>query len=303
MKDRITVCICTFHRNQMLERLLRSLKLQETTGLFDFSVVVVDNDASGPARDTVMRLKAELGLEIDYGVEPEQIIPAARNHALRLARGNYIGIIDDDEFPSQTWLVTLYRAIQTFEVDGALGPVFPFFDRKPPGWLLKGRFCARPVHRTGTTLDWSQTRTGNVLLKREVFDKRQLRFDLKWKTSGSDRAFFKQAIQLGCRFIAVKEAPVYENVPPERWKKTYYLKRALVQGFNAHRNSAGELRGISRLLMPLKSAAALVAYAIALPFAACMGTHILVRCMEGGGHHFSRLLAMLGIELIKKRDF
>lgn len=303
MKDHISVCIATFRRNKMLERLLRNLALQETGGFFDFSVIVVDNDASGPARETVMRLKEELGLNITYSIEPERTIPAARNHALRLARGNYIGIIDDDEFPPHQWLFTLYRAIQTFGVDGALGPVRPFFEKKPPDWLVKGRFCERPVYRTGTLLHWDQTRTGNVLLKKDVFDKHHLCFDLKWKTSGSDRAFFKEAMKAGCRFVAVEEAPVYEIVPPERWKKSYYLKRALVHGFNAHRNSVSEKNGFSRVVVPMKSMVALMAYSIATPFCACLGTHALMNCLERGCHHLSRLSAMLGIELVKKRDF
>jgi succinoglycan biosynthesis protein ExoM len=303
LTDHISICICTFHRNQMLARLLRSLKLQETGGLFEVSVVVVDNDNDGLARETVERLRVELDLEIEYDIEPEQTIPAARNRALGLARGNYVAIIDDDEFAPQHWLITLYRTIQIYDVDGGLGPVFPFFSKMPPRWLIKGRFCERPVIRTGTLLDWTQTRTGNVLLKRDVFDKNHIRFDLKWKTSGSDRAFFKETMAAGCRFIAVEEAPVYETVPPERWKKSYYLKRSLVQGFNTHRNSAADIHGLSRITIPLKLAAASGAYIIALPFAACFGSQMLVKCLERGGHHLSRLLAMLGIELVKKRNF
>jgi len=286
----------------MLERLLRNLKLQETGGLFDFSAVVVDNDASGPARETVMRLREELSMGIDYDIEPIQTIPAARNHALRLARGNYIGIIDDDEFPPRHWLMALYQAIQTYSADGALGPVLPTFDQKPPGWLLKGRFCERPVHRTGTLLEWTQTRTGNVLVRRSVFDEHQLSFDLKMKTSSSDRAFFKQAMHAGYRFVAVEEAPVYEIVPPERWTRSYYLRRSLVHGYNAYKNYVSDLRGISRIAVPLRSTGALVAYAIALPFSTCLGSHVMVKCLQGAGYHLSLLLAMLGVELIKKRD-
>jgi len=287
----------------MLERLLLNLALQETGGLFDFSVVVVDNDVAGPAKETVMRLKAELCLDISYDVEPEQTIPAARNHALRLARGNYIGIIDDDEFPPNHWLITLYRAIHTFDVDGALGPVHPFFEQQPPAWLLKGRFCERPVLRTGTLLHWSQTRTGNVLLKKAVFDKNNLCFDLKFKTGGSDQAFFRQAMQAGCRFIAVEEAPVYEIVPPERWTKSYYLKRALVNGFNAHRYSQNQTSRLTRTLTPIKSVGALMAYTLAMPFLALIGPHMVLKYAEKGAHHLSRLAAMLGIEIVKKRDF
>jgi glycosyltransferase involved in cell wall biosynthesis len=287
----------------MLNRLLRKLKSQETGGLFNFSIVVVDNDATGSARDTVSLLKAELDLEIKYDIEPENTIPAARNRALVLASGNYIAIIDDDEFPPPQWLLILFKGIQTFDVDGALGPVYPFFDERPPGWLIKGRFCERKVYRTGTLLEWNQTRTGNVLLKKDVFDKHMLRFDLDMKTSSSDRAFFKQAMQAGYRFVAIEEAPVYEAVPPERWTKRYYLTRGLVHGFNAHKNSLGDLRGFSRVAVPLKSISALFAYAILLPFSALLGSHMMVKCLESGGYHLSRLLAMLGIELVKKRNF
>jgi glycosyltransferase involved in cell wall biosynthesis len=303
MTDHISICICTFRRNRMLGRLLRSLKNQDTEGLFDYSFVVVDNDAAGQAGETVARLRAELGLSIDYDIEPENTIPAARNRALGLARGNYIGIIDDDEFAPQHWLITLYRTIQRYGVDGGLGPVYPFYRQKPPDWVLKGRFGERPVIPTGTLLNWDQTRTGNVLLRRDVFDRHHLRFDLRWKTSGSDRAFFKVAIAAGYKFIAVKEAPVYETVPPMRWKESYYLRRAIVQGYNTHKNAANEIHGMRRITIPLKLAAASGIYALALPFALGMGTHIYVKVLERGGHHLSRLFAMLGIELVKKRDF
>jgi len=302
MMDHISICICTFRRNQMLGRLLRKLKGQDTGGLFTYSVVIVDNDASGPAKETVLQLRTELGLDIEYDIEPEQTIPAARNRTLRLARGNYIAIIDDDEFPPHDWLITLYHAIQTFDMDGALGPVYPIFDQVPPTWILRGRFCERPVYRTGTLLRWNQTRTGNVLLKKEVIDQHNLTFDLSFRTSSSDRTFFKRAMELGRRFVAVEEAPVYEIVPPERWTKSYILRRALLQGYNTYRNSVSGLRWSGRASMALKSTGAVFIYAVELPFCAILGTHKLMKCLEKGCSHLSWLLGMMGIQLIKKRD-
>jgi succinoglycan biosynthesis protein ExoM len=303
VQDHISVCVPTFRRNKMLERLLRKLAVQDTAGLFGVSVVVVDNDATGLAKETVAKLQGELDLDITYGIEPENTIPAARNHALRLAKGNYIGIIDDDEFPPPYWLLNLYRAVRTFEVEGGLGPVHPFFDSRPPTWLVKGGFCDRPVHRTGTLLHWSQTRTGNVLLKKKVFDSHNLRFDPSFKTGGSDQEFFKQAMSAGCRFIAVEEAPVYEVVPPERWKKSYYLRRAVVNGFNSRRYGAGEKRMLEKLAGPVKSAAGLLLYLLLAPFCILAGSHAMVKCLEKGCYHLSRLFGILGIELIRRRNF
>ena len=44
-KDKIAVCVPAFRRTHMLERLLRNLAVQSTDGLFEISIVVVDNDA------------------------------------------------------------------------------------------------------------------------------------------------------------------------------------------------------------------------------------------------------------------
>jgi GT2 family glycosyltransferase len=286
----------------MLANLLRCLAAQDTRGEFDFSVVVINNDDHGSARDTVSRAAAEWPLDVTYDVGAVNTIPAARNHALRLARGNYVGIIDDDEFPPPLWLSTLYRAVRTFEVDGALGPVIPYFECAPPEWLIRGRFCERPTHRTGTLLQWQQTRTGNVLIRRGVFERQGLLFDERFTTGGSDREFFKHAMASGYRFIAVEEAPVYEVVPPERQTKRYWVRRALVNGYNAHKNSAGALHGLARVTLPITLAGAACLCAAALPFSLLAGTHATVRCLERGGHHLSRLCGMMGIELLKKRD-
>jgi glycosyltransferase involved in cell wall biosynthesis len=303
MGDHISVCVCTYRRNSMLARLLRNLALQDTHGRFTFSVVVVDNDPSGPAQAEVARLRSELSMEIVYGVEPERTIPAARNHGIRLAKGNFIGIMDDDEFPPPHWLITLYEAVRTFEVDGALGPVIPFFEQHPPAWLKRSGLCDLPQWRTGTLLQWHQTRTGNVLLKKDVFDRYGICFDETFRTGGSDQAFFRHAMRLGFRFVAVEEAPVYEIVPPERWSKSYFLRRALVNGFNAQKYLATEGRKLKSITAILKSAIAVSVYTVIAPVCACIGTHVLMNCMERGFYHLSRLSAAFGIELWKRRNF
>ncbi|MBC7364165.1 MAG: glycosyltransferase family 2 protein [Candidatus Aminicenantes bacterium] len=301
--DHISICICTYRRLQTLERLIKKLLVQETQGLFNYSIIVVDNDIAGSSRVLIENINKNITDKIHYDIEPERSIPAARNRALSLADGNYIAIIDDDEFPPPHWLVTLYKAIQTFDVDGALGPVIPYFEQRPPSWLIKGKFCERPIYRTGTLLEWHHTRTGNVLLRRKVFEEHNLKFDLKWKTSGSDRAFFKKAIELGYKFVAVAEAPVYEIVPPERWAKSYYIKRALVHGYNTYRNSIKGTSFLWQFITAFKSAMALGAYLIIFPFSLVLGPAWYLKCLEKGAHHLSQLVARFGLEIIKKRDF
>lgn len=302
MSDRISICVCTFRRTRMLRRLLETLAAQETQGLFDFSIVVVDNDAAGSARDCVAEARERLPVEIVYDIEPTNTIPAARNRALRLATGNYIGIIDDDEVAPATWLITLYRAIRTFEVDGALGPVYPFFENAPPAWLVKSGLCERPVIRTGTPLRWDDTRTGNVLMRRDVVTRNDLYFDESCTTSGSDKEFFREAMDRGCRFVAVAEAPVFETVTPERQTKVYYFRRYRIQASNERKFRAPMLRGFARVSAPLRAVAALSAYSAALPLAMLRGTHVALPVALKAVYHGSWLLTMLGFDLAKRRD-
>jgi succinoglycan biosynthesis protein ExoM len=303
INDHISVCICTFHRDAMLERLLRMLAVQETSNLFRVSAVVVDNDAAGPSRDLVLRLGKELGLQVTYEVEPVRTIATARNHALRLAQGNLIAMIDDDEFPPPNWLLTMYRAIQTFDVDGVLGPVRPFFEQQPPAWLMKGEFSGAPAYPTGTLLRWQQTYAGNALLRAKVCSERNVLFDESYTIGGEDQVFFRSAMQAGCRFVAVEEGIVYEIVPPERWKKKYHLRRAIANGFNAHKAELSQAWSLSRITTPLKSAVAVCLYALVLPFAFLLGDHVFVIVLEKGGHHLSRLFATVHVQLLKERGF
>lgn len=301
--EHISVCVCTYRRNGMLEHLLRKLWLQETSGCFDVSIVVVDNDATAGAREIVAKLQAETPVPLIYDVEPDKCIAAARNRSVALALGSYIAFIDDDEFPPQQWLLTMYRAIQLFDADGALGPVYPIFADIPPKWLLKSGLCERPVHRTGTWLHWEQTRTGNVLLKRSVFDEHGLWFDVKYRTSGSDKEYFREAMALGYRFIAVKEAPVYETVPAVRQTMQYFITRAIVQASNERKFRSPYLKGLAKVLAPAKAITALVVYTILLPFFGFMGKHVVVRYLEKCAYHLSWLLAMFGVDLAKRRTF
>ena len=78
----ISVCICTFKRPGLLAELLRGV-LQQTTGSkFFCSIVVVDNDRQGSARETVERFQREHPGVVDYAIEPEQSIALARNRLL-----------------------------------------------------------------------------------------------------------------------------------------------------------------------------------------------------------------------------
>jgi len=288
----ISVCICTYKRPQLLKRLLAELGTQETNGLFTYSIVVADNDHLQSAKAVVSDFAAASTIPITYCVEPRQNICLARNMAIENANGDFIAFIDDDEFPAKCWLLSLFQASDKDGVDGVLGPVKRYFDEKPPKWVIKGKFYERPTHPTGFVIDWREGRTGNVLLKKRVFEPRETPFSPEFHRGG-DTDFFRRMIEKGHVFIWCDEAVAYEVVPPIRWTRTFMLKRALLRGTITLQRPTSRVRSIAKSLL------AVPVYTVALPFALMLGHHrfmdLLVRLFD----HLGKLLAVVGIKPVK----
>jgi glycosyltransferase involved in cell wall biosynthesis len=299
--DHISVCICTFKRPKLLARLLGELQNQITNNLFTYSAVVVDNDHAQSANDTVTSGKKNAGLVIDYFVEPEQNIALARNKAIENASGNFLAFIDDDEFPESTWLLNLYKTIHKFSADGVLGPVKPHFEAKPPRWVVNGKICELPSYKTGKVLRANQTRTGNVLFAKQIFQDQNNRFDPKFgRTGGEDIDFFKRMTKKGRVFVWCNEAPVYETVPPERWKISFHLKKFLRAGGLAGENMRkAPLRGIRFFI---KFAGGLTLYLLFLPFSFLFGPQVYVSCLKKAVYHFAWIFGYLGFVMVRYKN-
>ena len=291
----ITVCICTYKRPELLRRLLPRIEQQQTNGLFDISVVIVDNVKLKTAYKTISKYAIKSRIKINYFVEPEQNIAMARNKTIEHSTGDYIGFIDDDEFPDDRWLLNLYQAIQHYKADGILGPVLPYFETPPPSWVLKGKFFERPVLETGQVLDWHNTRTGNALVKKELFIKGGKWFDPSYGSGGEDRDFFRRMIEKCHKFIWCNEAPVFEIVPPHRWNKKILIKRALLRGKMALNSTHSNTRSV------IYSIAAIGIYTCFLPISLIFGQHIFMNYLIKTCDHIGKVAAFLGLKLIDEK--
>jgi succinoglycan biosynthesis protein ExoM len=288
----ISVCVCTYQRPRQLDQLLRAIDQQTTNGLFKLAVVVVDNDARQSAREVVECCTAQLSVPIVYSVEPRQNIALARNACIRIATGDFVAFIDDDEEPVKDWLLRLYEALVQHAADGVLGPVFPKFEDTAPGWAIKGQVFKRPTFQTGTVIHWSITGTGNVLVRREVMLEAEGPFNQHLGVGGEDTDFFRGAMSRGRVFVWCAEAVCQERVPPERTKLSFQLRRAMLRGKVASRGPHGGWSGI------LKSAVAVSLYAFALPVCLVLGSHVFVTYLVKSCDHVGKLLATCGIDLV-----
>lgn len=292
-KDRahISICVCTYKRPVLLKRLLTELNRQQTGGLFTYSIVVADNDEAQSAEVTVAEMSRVCGVPLKYCVEPRRNIALARNKVLENAEGEYIALIDDDEFPAPTWLLTLFKICNEYKVDGVLGPVKRHFDESPPAWFKKSSIYDRRTNPTGKEVEWKEARTGNVLMRRRIIEGDAAPFRFQFR-AGEDQDFFRRKTEEGCVFIWSADAAVSETIPPARWRRSFILRKALLQGATA------ALQPNCGVISIMKSVIAVPLYVVTLPFTLLLGQHLFMAVMVKICDHSGKLLMLMGINPI-----
>jgi succinoglycan biosynthesis protein ExoM len=222
----ISICICTFKRPLLLDRLLGALTLQQTNQLH-LEVIVVDNDPEGSAQHVIHKWQQHYPYDLTGITAPIPNIALARNAAVAAARGTWILFIDDDEMPDSQWVIAMHHAQQHYSADVVFGPVLPSYTPTTPEWIKTGCFFDRRRFKTGTHITTQDARTGNVLIRRTCLQTIPGPFDSQFgRTGAEDTMLFKDMLAQGARFIWCDEATVSEEVPASRANLTWLLKRS-----------------------------------------------------------------------------
>ena len=130
----ITVAICTRNRAGFLKTALESLRPQIRP---EAEILIVDNAST----DETAQVAAEWVRQHSFvrlHREPELGLSAARNAALRLARGEYVVFLDDDAQTEPGWhdqYAGLFLHPPVRNLAGAGGSVFPWYDEALPRWI------------------------------------------------------------------------------------------------------------------------------------------------------------------------
>jgi glycosyltransferase involved in cell wall biosynthesis len=296
----VSVCVCTYRRPELLERLLVALEGQQTDGAFAFEVVVVDNDPDRSAESVVERRAPASPTAVRYAHEPQRNISLARNRAVAMAAGALLALIDDDELPQRDWIARLVSELTRTGADGVMAPVVPVFPAGAPQWLLRGRFLHRRRHASGTQVGAADTRTGNALLRRTLFGSGELWFDPAFgRTGGEDSDFFTRQIAMGRRFVWCDEAAVTEDVPRDRWSASFHVRRLWRSG-----TLSGEWirQGRRPVRLVGRSALLLSACLAAAPLSLLVRKHLRVRLLQKLAYSAGVVTAFGGWSPLRVRD-
>ncbi len=149
-KPFVTVVIPTLNRYVYLKDVFRDLENQTYK---NFEVIVVDQ--TDPFDETAY---SGWNLDLKYWYQAEKALWKARNEAIQAAKGAYILLYDDDSLVEPDWIEQHLKTLDFFNADLSSGVSISTVGAKVPEHYSYFR--------------WSdQLDTGNVLIKREVFEK------------------------------------------------------------------------------------------------------------------------------------
>lgn len=226
-----SVCIATYKRPKLLEKLIDSLSKQELPESVELEVIIVDNDKLESAKEVVKRAEKKIELNLRYFAQPVKNISLTRNIAVKEAKGDYILFIDDDEIASREWVNNLYKTIIEYKADAVFGRVISYFDSNTPEWVKNCSIYNRPSPNTGSIA--TSTRTGNVIIKTSLLRSLDGPFAVEYGvTGGSDTQLFGILRKKGAKFVNCHEATTYEYVPPERANLKWLILRSFRTGNN-----------------------------------------------------------------------
>ncbi len=145
----VTVVIPTLNRYPYLEDVLHDLEKQTYR---NFEVIVVDQ--SEPFQPDFY---SAFNLDLQVIRQEEKALCLARNNAIRLGRGNFFLLFDDDSRVEQDWIANHIKCLDYFNADISAGVSISLVGGKVPTHYSYFR--------------WSdQLDTGNVLVTRQVFE-------------------------------------------------------------------------------------------------------------------------------------
>jgi hypothetical protein len=104
-------------------------------------------------------------------------------------------------------------------------------------------------------------------------------------------------MKMGCVFVWCDEAAVFETIPPERMKRSYFIKRSLLRGAVTAGMTPFSVLGIS------KSILASLLYIPSLPFLQLAGHHLFMKYLVKSCDHIGKLLATFGIDIVHERTW
>ena len=237
----LTFLVCTFHREELLVKLLHTVLAVRGLEAIRYEIVVVDNSDAGTAQQPVEAFSAATGSQaVRYVAAHPPNIAVARNAGVAAARGRFVAMIDDDMTLHPSWYEGVSHLLEDNQVDVVCGPVEPVFDNPalatPAATQFFHRSVALPAGAPLLVMGSQRTRgfvpaTSNSIFRRDTCLTDTPCFDVQYGRSGGEDVDLLCRLQRrGRRMVWAPGARTFEAVPPHRCSADYLAKRSYSGG-------------------------------------------------------------------------
>jgi len=237
----ISIVIATYNRSDKLKEVLESLLKQETRNLFDYEVILVDNNSKDATKQIVNDFQPRFKGRLKYFFEPVKGKTNAVNKGIHESAGAVIAFTDDDTVVDTQWLWNIVACFKDHPCDGMGGRILPLYPDGAPQWVKDNKkILAGPiviydygeeVKKYGKPM--FEFLGANFAFKKEVFTECGLfRTDIGpgLSTMGEDTEFTHRVLEKGKNLYYNGKALVYHPVDPQRMTLRYIAKWDIALG-------------------------------------------------------------------------
>ena len=233
---KITLTFCTYNRVERLDKLVTTIRKQETSATFD--ILAVNNNSTDHTLKELERLSNLPGPKLRYVTEPVQGIVAARNRAIQeCINADIMIFIDDDELPFPGLIESAAKSIFNNGAECVGGKVeLDFSKHNRPSWLRDELLGFLAQIDYGDKSFWindiaTPIWTANIAYDMSVFrENPELRFDHRYDRKGriggggEDEAMFRTWVRQNRRIMYNPDMCVLHDVEPWRLNRSYFIK-------------------------------------------------------------------------------
>jgi succinoglycan biosynthesis protein ExoM len=238
---KVIVCICTYRRADLLERLLISLRRIRIEGLnsSEIAVMIVDNYPDGQARKVYECVSTQFPIEMVFVEETRRGRPFARNRAIEESlrrNASFIAFIDDDDLPEPDWILRLLEKQRETQADIVCGAMRHNIKGDWPEWVKNSPIFS--VSKKKFETKYSIPRgigTFNVLIDCRLLANLKSAgpvFNPEFAScGGEDTDFFIRARRKGATFALAENSIIIRSFEDDRLKLNGMLRHAFNLGF------------------------------------------------------------------------
>lgn len=234
-KPLISVIIPVYNGERYLAEAIESVLAQTYRPI---EIVVVDDGSTDSSADVAERFSPP----VRYCFQPNSGPAAARNTGLKMARGDIIGFLDqDDIWPAGKLALQVARLIENPSLEIVLG--------RTQIMLLSGATDGKQEFKEFAT-PWISMLLSSALFRKSVFDKVGL-FDETMRHYADDLDWFLRAREYSASMVVLEQITLLyrihgRNTTRDKTVRSYGLAEVLKKSLGRRRQSDGSVTSVPR---------------------------------------------------------